>query len=188
MFTPALLFACSVMVIGDSQAFMLQRPLAKQGHVEVCKEARPGSTALSWANSVWLRRLLARHEPSLLIVSVGTNDAGGIASRYKFPKNALRIVEIGHEFGAEVLWVIPPTNSVKTAHLDRWVEANITSDRLYDTRCLNLKIADKVHPGLKESRRWARSVWSVILHGGDPCAPAGRFEPVLGGAGFEFSF
>ena len=87
---------------------------------EVCKESKPGSAAYSWASDHMLGNQLRLHMPSLLVVSVGTNDAGGmISGRIEvFSKRANRIVEMAHEYGAEVLWVIPPTNKVKTQRLD----------------------------------------------------------------------
>ena len=76
-----ILLACHILVIGDSQAHSLQRPLAKQGKTmgfEVCKESKPGSAAYSWASDHMLGNQLRLHMPSLLVVSVGTNDAGGM--------------------------------------------------------------------------------------------------------------
>jgi lysophospholipase L1-like esterase len=140
---------------------------------EVCEEAKPGSAAYSWASDHMLGTRLRLYMPSLLVVSAGTNDAGGMVSGKieVFSKRANRIVDLAHEYGVEVLWVIPPTNYVKTQRLDRWLAANSTADYLFDSRCVDIKIADKVHPTIKAAKGWAKLVWQTILKGYDPCYP-----------------
>jgi lysophospholipase L1-like esterase len=163
------------MVVGDSQSYMLGRPFKKQGRklgYKVFHKGKPGSATMSWVQESWIGKRLKMHKPNLVIISSGTNDAGGIIARKKFPANADKIVARVHKTGAKIIWVIPPQNKVRVRHLMDWVREHSTADAVFDTTCMDIKLSDGVHPTLKEARRWADAVWKFVLEGKDPCNPS----------------
>lgn len=162
-----------ILVIGDSQAYMMQRPFKKIGKeykAQVFAEAKAGSAAYMWANEYSFGRRLKRYKPELVIISLGTNDAGGIKARKAFPQRANWLVDRAHQDGIKVIWVIPPQNKVRVKHLMDWLREHSRADAIFDTTCMDIKISyDGVHPGLKESKRWAQAVWDFVREGKNPC-------------------
>jgi hypothetical protein len=169
----AFLLALRILVIGDSQAHALGREFVTEARMhgaEVWSKAECGSSTIPWASRK-LVRLLEKYEPDILLVSLGTNDAGGIIARKVFPRKATWIVDKAHEYGAEVVWVIPPQNKMRVQNLMNWVRNHSTADRVFDSTCLDLKIHDGVHPTRKASKYWARIMWMFLMGQEDPCHP-----------------
>jgi len=161
----------TVLIIGDSEAFMVGRELRNQAPdtSQVIFAASPGSGTDFWAQPRRTTFLLRRHKPTLVVVSLGTNDAGGYVSRKAFPRHAAWIIQEVHRHKAKIVWVTAPKTKIDTAFADRYILRSKV-DGVFHSKCLDLPLmGDRVHPTIPASRDWARRVWTYLKHGTRPC-------------------
>lgn len=94
------------LLVGDSLAYMMRPHVPDFDVVAV-----GGTNADQWNRKHWLRMAIARYRPAVLLVSLGTNDAGVGAVFAKFSKNARSITHRAHDLGVDrVVWLVPPNS------------------------------------------------------------------------------
>jgi lysophospholipase L1-like esterase len=107
----------------------------------------------------------------LVVVSLGTNDAGGVTSRKFFPHHAEWVIREIHKYKAKVVWVTAPKTKIDTGFADNYILGESKADGIFHTKCLDLPLmVDRVHPTIPASRAWAGMVWTYLKTGVRPCA------------------
>jgi len=167
-----------VAMIGDSQAFLLQRHLQplvlQQGH-EWLAIPVPGSSVIMWAEPLaarwdirkqWAR--LERWRPTTVLVVLGSNDAymgcRTIANERPYFEVLRRRL---NRIGGHTVWVGPPGLERRPQGLDCFYrQVPSPSYRLLDGRQLQLTFwDDRLHPDAQGQARWAGWIFN-LLEGG----------------------
>lgn len=160
-----------VLLIGDSLAQGLKLPLqqlAGDAKVPFAADGRQGSRIDQWNAEPWLQTIVTAFRPTLVLVSLGTNDMrmAAPAETQKAPLAAL--VAKLRAAAPEVGWIMPPTMPFP----DRGMRALLLSTGLPVFRSDQLTIqraGDGIHPTAMGYGGWAGQVWRWAA--GAPRAP-----------------
>ena len=101
----------AVWVVGDSIGVGVAAGLRRAG-VSVVEKARNSTTARQWVSrlrdpSYWPTA------PSVVVVSLGTNDAVSAELRKEFRANAQALMQALAGRGHSVIWILPPSPSAR---------------------------------------------------------------------------
>lgn len=155
--------AQKILLIGDSMAecifFSFSKYAKYSGH-KLKGVFWYGSTTLKWAKSDTVRRLIAKHKPSLIIISLGANELfiKNINSREKALQKILAQMD-----SVPYLYVSPP-NWKPDYGLTEMLERNIPPDQFFLSRDLVLeRRKDGAHPTMKASLVWGDTIANWIV-------------------------
>ena len=169
-----------VLLIGDSLAVGMSDPFKNLAtnsiHHFSSKGCNAGSTPLSgctsivgasvvqWARDSWILPVLQKHQPQVVLISLGTNDFRyPAASKQKIQEQIRILVEKIRSFGAEPIWIDPVSMPfADTAGVrDSWKSTGI---RYFDSSSLSYDRApDGVHLKPLGYQDWASKIWSWLL-------------------------
>jgi hypothetical protein len=163
-----------VFLLGDSLAVGLATPLRKLAQDSQCAfeaMAVGGTTVHQWANSEKLKAALEKFKPTLVLVSLGTNDAYSP----KLAPEALvadteKLIKTLMDAGAEVVWIGPPslpaTYSSPNYHATlrpELLEALAKVPKYWiDSRPLQLPRFDALHPTVVGYGGWSGVIWQTV--------------------------
>jgi hypothetical protein len=123
------------------------------------RDYKVSESILSYDKSLKLKELLAKHQPDIVIVTLGTNDVF-----VPFPSAlAQNVKSIVARIGArECYWIGPPTWKPDTG-IVQVLRDNVAPCRFYDSSNLKLQRAgDGIHPTDRGGADWARSFWTFF--------------------------
>ena len=155
--------AKKVVHFGDSMVplvgnYLRPRIEAQGGHYEVISTS--SSSTLSWAEGALLRETLAKHQPELVLISLGSNElyfVDDLAQRAQAIRSIVR--EVGDR---ACLWVGPPSWAKARGFLDT-LEKNLGHCSYFDSAKLPMeRQADGRHPTWGASHGWANRVWQRL--------------------------
>ncbi len=98
-----------VLLVGDSLALGLTAPLTAEAHrygIELKGDGRTSTTAVQWVTGGWLAKDIAGFDPTLTLISLGTNDATGDLE--SFATNVRTLADQATSKGGAVAWIGPP--------------------------------------------------------------------------------
>ena len=171
----AVLAVQRIAMIGDSQAFLLQRhlePLVRQQGHEWLAIPVPGSSVIMWAEpktpkwdirKEWAR--LERWHPTTTIILLGSNDAYMgcriIANEQPY---LMRLQRRLNRMGAHTVLVGPPNLARAIKGMDCFYrQVGSSSYRLLDSRSLPLTLwDDQLHPDGPGQARWASWIFNQL--------------------------
>ncbi len=173
-----------LLVVGDSLAVGLSpflKCLATEQRVPFMATAKVGTRIDQWAQSSTLDAALASFQPTLALVSLGTNDSymmGAPAARQKPWLD--RLLGKLTAAGAEVAWIGPPTlpklsTGTPDPALVGMLEATIPSSHWFASNTLAIpRGPDTLHPTARGYAGWAGAVWHWLSGppGTGSCTPA----------------
>lgn len=112
---------------------------------------------VSFDKSSRLKDLLAKHEPEIVIITLGTNDAL-VPHPQAYAQNLRNIAK---RVGArECFWIGPPLWKPDTGGIVGVLRENVAPCRLFDSSKLDIKRqADGVHPTGTGGAEWAGHFW-----------------------------
>lgn len=152
-----------VLHFGDSMVPLVAnylRPLVekKGGRYEIVSTS--SSTTLSWAEGQQLEELLRKHDPELVLISLGSNELFFEDDLEPRGKAVRSIVE---RVGSRAcLWIGPPAWTKRRAFLDTLI-GNLGSCRYFDSAVLKMdRQDDGRHPTWGASHAWAGKVWERL--------------------------
>ena len=164
---PQVLPGSVVMLVGDSLAVGMQerfKSLARaNGYIPVV-HAINGTSIFQWNG--WIKKDLEIHDPDLVIVSLGTNDAV-IYDKVKHNPDVYRkFVETVASAGASTVWIGPPDISrdriPKIGETRKVIRESVPvffeSERYEKPRG-----GDGVHSSENGYRKWMENVWSWMI-------------------------
>jgi lysophospholipase L1-like esterase len=160
--TPKIKSSTRLLVIGDSLAKGLDPHLAALGREEgvasYLGNGIVGSRIDQWAKSPWLDDALAKFRPTLILVSLGTNDEymGPNAAAKQAPALAQLLGKLKAS-GAELVWIgvptLPVSNGVATM-IEKQVPYYFPSTQIPIPRG-----PDRIHPTAAGYAGWAGALW-----------------------------
>lgn len=155
-----------ILLLGDSLAVGLAprlKQLAEGAGYAFVGAGVSGSTSSQWEDRV--PTLLASERPSLVLVSLGTNDGAGDTS-----KADLHIGNIAHLVSAGAptfVWILPPS---MPSRLDMEpVRASVSqyAKNVIDSRAMSFPVgsraADGIHFDARGYASWAEQGWQKLL-------------------------
>ena len=155
--------AKSVLHLGDSMVPLVAnylRPLVEKtgGRYEIVSTS--SSTTLSWAEGDKLMELLSKHDPELVLISLGSNELFFEDDLEQRGKAVRSIVE---RVGARpCLWIGPPAWTKTRRFLDVLAK-NLGGCRYFDSAVLKMdRQEDGRHPTWGASHAWAGKVWERL--------------------------
>lgn len=163
-----------VLVLGDSLAVGLGpliRVLGRDEGITVDHLAKSGSRAQEWAQSPALALKLGQYRPTLVLVSLGTNDTyAGNAIQTQLPW-AQRLAKLLRDAGAEVAWIGPPAlpnphggMRADEAYLRALRGGGVVPDPAYfHSEAMEIPRApDNLHPSVRGYAGWAAKAWAWL--------------------------
>ena len=137
------------------------RALAKTYRYDVHVSARGGTRIDQWVR--WLPEELLLHKPTILLVSLGTNDMSYYGGVRQHPELVDRIVQQAEQAHARLIWIGPPSFTPGRLQYDAEIRS-ILSQRitlLFDSAALPIEHApDGVHSTPQGYRLWMDAVWA----------------------------
>ena len=162
----------SVLLVGDSLAVGLTKPLGDLARAEDLgfhAEAIGGTRIDQWAPKV--EGLIAKYQPSTLLVCLGTNDAFSTVTASK-RRDTQRLVDAARSKGIEVIWILPPTLPPTQSgpfgvvrNQDDQVREFIAATGVptIDSRTFSFERSpDKIHATARGYRTWAELIWRSL--------------------------
>lgn len=171
-----------LLIIGDSLAQGLATPLrqiAQESRVEFSVDARSGTRIDQWANQAWLANAIATFRPTVILVSLGTNDMKLKDPSVQKPY-LIKLATMLRGSGARVVWIAPPTMPFP----DHGVQALVRSVGFptFGSDALTIpRTSDGIHPTPVGYAGFAGSVWRwtdrpLAALGATPTKPRRWFE------------
>lgn len=165
-----------LLLVGDSLAVGMAphfRALAKEQRVPFESLAKQGTRIDQWAASRKLAEKLEAFQPTLVLVSLGTNDEylmgdGGKrqAPHLKALLEKFSRVPHKHDYGlgAEVGWIGPPKLPKKKSNgVIPLLRSTIPETHYFESQKLEIpRGPDKLHPTARGYAGWSGAVWQWI--------------------------
>ena len=150
----------TVLHIGDSMAGALGIALneeLKNAKVKGVLRFKTASFIPTWAWGTDIPILLARHNPDLVLVTLGANEVA-----IKDPEIRAKTIQklVGRFEGRPCVWIAPPLWAGDTGLLPV-IQRNAAPCRYMDTNALIKdmpRVSDKIHPTIPARKQWAKVV------------------------------
>ena len=156
-----------VFLLGDSLSVGLSRPLAqlaKEHGVEFAHMGKVGTRIDQWANNAALFDAIRKFKPTLILVSLGTNDEFMKLDGGKRQAPYLETLLTKLRAIAPVAWIGPPklpkpdTNGVIPLILKK-----VPSSHYFPSQKLTIpRAGDKLHPTTSGYAGWAGAIWKWL--------------------------
>lgn len=153
-----------VFLLGDSLAVGLKphlTMLARESRVAFEALAKEGTRIDQWANNAALLQRLEQFRPTLILVSLGTNDeylSGNAPARQK-PYLA-RLMSHLEATGAEVAWIGPPQLPKPSNGIVALIRGSIRDSHYFPSANLQIpRGPDGLHPTARGYASWAGALW-----------------------------
>lgn len=155
-----------LLFIGDSMAQGLAPHVENLAHDEgiaaFAARGIVGTRLDQWAKDPWLDAELQSFSPTLVLVSLGTNDeamGAGAADRQSSAFEAL-LAKISAS-GAEVAWVGPPSLPFPRHGVSDMIRARVP--HYFASESLDIPRApDGLHPNVSGYAGWAGAIWQWL--------------------------
>jgi hypothetical protein len=151
-----------ILHIGDSHvASGLKSSLAghfREAGARFLQEGWVGSRSKSWIKSGKLKNLIATFRPTVVVVTLGTNEM----KNHRPQRNRSWIKAIVRRCGkAKCYWVGPPPLLEDVHGYNEMLKENIPPCRYFDSRVLNVKPKEdgKFHLSKAEGTDWGDRIW-----------------------------
>ena len=158
-----------LLLVGDSLAVGLSTPfkdMAQKSNVAFASLAKVGTRMDQWAKNADLTTALTTFQPTLILVSLGTNDASMLpASAMSIATPALTtLLARLRATGAEVVWIGPPTlPAAKSPQVLDLIRSTLDKKHSFPSEQLVIpRGPDQLHPALKGYVGWAELVWKWL--------------------------
>lgn len=159
---PASLKGKKVLHVGDSMVggnWGLTRALEAKLEPEgatIVRHTKVSETLKSMDQDPTLKDLLQKHDPDIVIITLGTNDTD-VPHPEVYAKH---VANIAKRVGArECWWMGPP----KDAPVNKVIEENSAPCKFFDSSTLKLdRTKDGIHPNDKGGGQWASAFWTAF--------------------------
>lgn len=164
-------------MVGGGLCRALQPRFAVEGSKFIRDVWESGSIE-DFAKSDRLAKLIERHDPDLVLLTMGANDVGGNVTDY-LGKQIDKIVATTQKKGPrDCVWIGPPKWRVNGKPVIDMIKAHAGPCTFFDSTDIEMqRKPDKVHPDEKGGDQWAVAFWHW-LRGSD--ADAGVFDIYAG--------
>jgi len=153
-----------LLLIGDSLAEGLAPPLktlAQASQIPFFADAKRGTRFVAWAEKPWLYDDLSSFQPTVTLVSLGTNVMTGLPNPEEEAAALGAIVRTIVSSGSRVIFIAPPSMPFNQATMDK-VRAMIAAQGklIFPSDSLNIpRGSDGIHSTSSGYAGWAGAVW-----------------------------
>jgi len=152
-----------VYLIGDSLAVGLKTPLreiANSQNVPFGVSSKGGTAMTHWIKESWWQGV-KEFKPTIILISLGTNDAYGFVDPNKVPEYVEQIRKLAGN--ARIYWIMPPKVNMKNIDIvrEKLLQTGIEN---FPSDQLDINLPDGVHPSGKGYQQWAKEIWKAILN------------------------
>jgi hypothetical protein len=128
----------------------------------------------AFADSDRLPRLIAHHDPDLVLLNLGANDVGGNVTDYLGKKIEKVAAMTQHGGPRDCVWIGPPRWKLNGKPVVDMIRAHASPCTFFDSTDIEMhRKADKVHPDERGGDEWAVAFWHFFR---GPEADAGTFD------------
>ncbi len=154
-----------LLLVGDSLAVGLGTPmraLASEANVPFDQISRSGTRIDQWSGSQKLMEKIQEFNPTMILVSLGTNDeymgAGAAARQAPYLERLLTVLRVGK---AEVIWIGPPRLPKSSSNgIVPLIRRTIPRDHYFPSEKLTIpRGPDGLHPTARGYAGWAGAIW-----------------------------
>lgn len=162
---PSVLEPERILLIGDSLGLGLTAPLrlrAQQAQIPFDVLCKQSTRIDQWAGSPDLSKALARFRPTLVMVSLGTNDEFMGPGVVESQRAALRrlMQQLLQQPGVQnVGWIAPPSLPRQTNGIRAMLEEELGPQLFHSERLDIPRQPDKLHPTPQGYVLWADEIW-----------------------------
>jgi lysophospholipase L1-like esterase len=157
-----------VVLVGDSLAEGMSsrfKELARLCGYSRTAFHRRGSTMENWHNK--MEEIVKSAKPSLVVVSLGTNDSiAEEATETDNKKRVRKILGAIRSGGSKVLWILPPKLPPAFKHQEevrRTISEELSPDEIFDSQQLSFERSeDGVHATARGYSQWMTSAWEKL--------------------------
>ena len=162
---PAPLVGKTILHVGDSMVggeWGLTRALERRFTAEGAKFVRHYKVSeeiIQFEKGKVLAELVAKHNPDIVIITLGTND-----TLAPFPQSlAAHVANVAKQAGGrECYWMSPPITKKETG-LTQVIRDNAAPCTVFDSSKLKLEIGkDGIHPTERGAQEWAARFWTFF--------------------------
>ncbi len=160
-------------MVGGGLCRALQPRFAVEG-TKFFRDVWESGSIENFADSDRIPKLLARHDPDLVLLTMGANDVGGNVTDY-LGKKIDKVVAATQKNGPrDCVWIGPPKWRVSGKPVIEMIRAHVAPCVFFDSTDIEMqRKPDKVHPDEKGGDQWAVAFWHWF-RGSD--ADAGTFD------------
>jgi lysophospholipase L1-like esterase len=124
----------------------------------IVRHTKVSESLMSFDKSPTLRDLIRTHEPDIVLITLGANDAS-VPYPEAFAHNVQNIV---HRVGSRECWWLGPPIPNETGIVSV-IKENAGSCRFFDASKLELdRASDGIHPNDRGATKWAEAFWTVF--------------------------
>jgi hypothetical protein len=160
-------------MVGGGLCRALQPRFAAEG-TKFVRDVWESGSIEDFAGSDRIPKLLARHDPDLVLLTMGANDVGGNITDY-LAKKIERVVALTQKNGPrDCVWIGPPKWRVNGQPVIDMIREHASPCVFFDATNIEMqRKPDKVHPDEKGGDQWAVAFWHFFR---GPDADAGTFD------------
>ena len=154
-----------VLLFGDSFAQGLMGPMeqaARQAGSEFRARGEKSTRIDSWSKSEGLRKLLTDFQPTLVFISLGTNDeqmGPGVVERQRQALEELLTLVTSAPGFRELVWIGPPELNRPSNGVIPMLQERL-AQYFYSEKLDIPRAADGLHPTSAGYKLWADAVWA----------------------------
>jgi lysophospholipase L1-like esterase len=132
----------------------------------------------AFAESDRIPKLIARHDPDLVLLNLGANDVGGTPSPI-LAKKIAKVAALTQEGGPrDCVWIGPPRWKVDGTPIVALIKEHAFPCTFFDSTDIEMhRKPDKIHPDEKGGDEWAIAFWRFFR---GPDADPGTFDVARG--------
>jgi lysophospholipase L1-like esterase len=164
-------------MVGGGLCRALQPRFAAEG-TKFIRDVWESGSIEDFGDSDRLSKLLSKHDPDLVLLTMGANDVGGNVTDYLGKKidKIVAMTQKGH--ARDCVWIGPPKWRVNGKPVLDMIKAHVSPCVLFDSTDIEMhRKPDKIHPDEKGGDEWAVAFWHWF-RGAD--ADAGTFDIYTG--------
>ena len=164
-------------MVGGGLCRALQPRFAAEG-TKFIRDVWESGSIEDFGDSDRLPKLLAKHDPDLVLLTMGANDVGGNVTDY-LGKKIDKIVAMTQKGGPrDCVWIGPPKWRINGKPVTDMIKAHVAPCVFFDSAAVEMqRKPDKVHPDEKGGDQWAVAFWHWFR---GPEADAGSFDIYAG--------
>jgi lysophospholipase L1-like esterase len=164
-------------MVGGGLCRALQPRFATEG-TKFIRDVWESGSIENFGDSDRLPKLIAKHDPDLVLLTMGANDVGGNVTDYLGKKidKIVAMTQKGH--ARDCVWIGPPKWRINGKPVLDMIKAHVAPCVLFDSTDVEMqRKPDKVHPDEKGGDQWAVAFWHWFR---GPEADAGTFDIYAG--------
>ena len=164
-------------MVGGGLCRALQPRFAAEG-TKFIRDVWESGSIEDFGDSDRIPKLIAKHDPDLVLLTMGANDVGGNVTDWLGKKidKIVAMTQKGHP--RDCVWISPPKWRLNGKPVVDMIKAHVAPCILFDSTDIEMhRKPDKVHPDEKGGDQWAVAFWHWFR---GPDADAGTFDIYTG--------